>query len=80
VRTTLSIDDDMLDEVKTYAADRGISIGRAASDLIRRALSQPVPTLVENGLRVFARSAGAHLVSPDLIRRLDADQDLHKVR
>ncbi|MGA8159546.1 MAG: hypothetical protein WA374_14645 [Acidobacteriaceae bacterium] len=42
MRTTLAIDDDVLEEVKQYAAQRDISLGKAATDLIRRGISQPL--------------------------------------
>ena len=58
MRTTMAIDDDVLDQVKQYAAERGVSLGRAATDLIRRGISRPfalkfgdgsdVPVLPEN--------------------------------
>jgi hypothetical protein len=80
MRTTLAIDDDVLEQVKQYAAQRDISLGKAATDLIRRGISQPAPTLFKNGLRVFSRSANSPLITADLISKLDGEQDLHKVR
>lgn len=80
MRTTLAIDDDVFEEVKQYAARRDVSLGRAASDLIRRGISQPSPTTVKNGLRVFSRSAASVPLPLTAVRRLDGDQDLHKVR
>ncbi|MGA7522737.1 MAG: hypothetical protein WBW84_09645 [Acidobacteriaceae bacterium] len=79
MRTTLAIDDDVLEEVKQYAVQRDISLGKAATDLIRRGISQPAPTHRKNGLRVFSRSDG-RLITPELVRKLDSEQDLHKVR
>lgn len=78
MRTTLAIDDDVLDQVRQYAAQRDIPLGRAASDLIRRGISNPAPTHVTNGLRVFSRSADSPLITADLVRQLDAEQDLHQ--
>ena len=80
MRTTLAIDDDVLEEVKQYAAQRDISLGKAATDLIRRGISQPAPTHMKNGLRVFSRSADSPLITEELVRRLESEQDLHKVR
>ena len=43
MRTTLDIDDDVLDASKEIARREGVSAGRAVSDLLRRALTQPAP-------------------------------------
>jgi hypothetical protein len=80
MRTTLSIDDDVLEQVKEYAENRGVPLGRAASDLLRRGITRPAPTHVENGLRVFSRSAAAPTITPELVRTLDGEQDLRKIR
>src|SRR5271165_6375222 len=53
MRTTLEIRDDVLEQMKAYAAARSISNGAAASDLIQRGLTAEVPTTWENGLLVF---------------------------
>lgn len=52
VRTTLNLDDDVLDEVKQYADRRSVALGKAASDLIRRGLNSPLQTKTVNGLHV----------------------------
>jgi len=52
MRTTLAIDDDVLEEVKQYAAQRDISLGKAATDLIRRAISQPLALKRVDGVYV----------------------------
>ncbi len=80
MRTTLAIDDDVLEQVKDYAAQRKIPLGRAATELIRRGISRPAPTHMSNGLRVFSRSAESPLITEDLVRKLDSEQDLHKGR
>ena len=80
MRTALAIDDDVLDQVKEYAESRRMSLGKAATDLIRRGISRPAPTHMENGLRVFSRSADSPLITTELIRRLESEQDLDKIR
>jgi hypothetical protein len=80
MRTTLAIDDDVLEQVKEYAESRKMSVGKAASDLIRRGISRPAPTHMENGLRVFSRSSDSPLITAELVRRLEGEQDLHKIR
>ena len=80
MRTTLAIDDDVLEQVKIYAEQRSLSIGKAASDLLRKGISRPAPTHMENGLRVFSKSADEPLITTELIRRLESEQDLDKIR
>lgn len=80
MRTTLAIDDDVLEQVKEYAEQRKVPLGRAATELIRRGISRPAPTHMKNGLRVFSRSADSPLITAELVRKLDSEQDLHKVR
>ncbi|HEX4310263.1 MAG TPA: CopG family transcriptional regulator [Acidobacteriaceae bacterium] len=50
MRTTLAIDDDVLEQVKEYAEDRKLSMGKAASDLIRRGISRPMTLQYVDGL------------------------------
>jgi predicted XRE-type DNA-binding protein len=80
MRTTLAIDDDILEQVKEYAEQRNLSMSKAASDVIRRGISRPAPTHMENGLRVFSRSADSPLITTELIRTLESEQDLGKNR
>jgi len=49
MRTTLSIDDEVLELVKRYAADRAMPVGEAVSELIRKAFRTPTPTKMVNG-------------------------------
>jgi hypothetical protein len=50
MRTTLAIDDDVLERVKEYAAQRKVPLGRAATDLIRRGISRPLVLKCVDGL------------------------------
>ena len=52
MRTTLSLDDDVLQEVKAYARSRHVPIGKAVSDLVRRGLHAPLRTRIVNGFHV----------------------------
>jgi hypothetical protein len=80
MRTTLAIDDDVLEQVKVYAEQRNLSMGKAATDLLRKGISRPAPTHMENGLRVFSKSSDRPLITPELVRKLDSEQDLDKIR
>jgi hypothetical protein len=55
MRTTLSIDDDVLQAAKEIAANRGTSTGRVLSDLARRALEPKSTPRVRNGVPLMPR-------------------------
>jgi hypothetical protein len=50
MRTTLAIDDDVLEQVKEYAEQRKLSVGKAASNLIRRGISRPLELKCVDGV------------------------------
>jgi hypothetical protein len=61
VRTTLDVDDDILQAVKEIAAKERISAGQAISNLARAALVQPRKARklqVRNGVPVFPAQRG----------------------
>jgi hypothetical protein len=74
MRTTLSLDDDVLQDVKRYAENRSLALGKAVSELVRRALSTPRPTRSVNGLQVFDLPADSPKVSSSTVKELDANQ------
>jgi hypothetical protein len=71
MRTTLDIRDDVLDQVKAYAAARSISQGSAASELIQRGLQAEVPTKWEDGLLVFDPGPSGVITTEDVMRLKD---------
>lgn len=75
MRTTLAIDDAVLSVVKRYAEGRSISLGKAVTDLLRRALSTDCPTVTVNGLTVLDPDR-AEVVSAGKVRRLIEDEGL----
>ncbi len=74
MRTTISIDDDVLKQAKKYAESRSLSLGEAVTDLVRRALSVPCPTREVNGVQVFDLPADSPRVTGKQVRVLDAEQ------
>jgi len=63
MRTTLNIDDEVLAEVKQYAAARSMAMGAAVSYLLNRTLKMPLGTRVENGFEVFDLPGDSPLVT-----------------
>jgi hypothetical protein len=51
--TTLSLEDDAIESVKTYAKNHHLSLGQSASKLIRRGSRYQLGTRKLNGLPVF---------------------------
>jgi hypothetical protein len=74
MRTTLSIENDAVDILRAHAKRRGISLGHAASDLIRNGARYQLPTRQVNGLPVFDVPAGFPKVTDEMVRLL-ADED-----
>lgn len=71
MRTTLDIDDDILQAVKEIAANRRTTAGRILSDLARKALQPKRGREVRNGVPLMPRRPkGRPRPSLQLINRL----------
>jgi hypothetical protein len=53
VRTTIEIDDEVLDRIKIRARHQHIPAGRLISELLRQQLDQPPNIIVTNGVPVL---------------------------
>ncbi len=73
MRTTLTLDDDILELAARQAKLRGVSLGKAVSDLLRRGLSAPTPSRSKDGLVVFQLPADSPKVTTDEVRRIEAE-------
>jgi hypothetical protein len=74
MRTTLTLDDDIVLKVKTYAENRSLALGKAVSELVRRGFNAPVKTRVVNGLVVFDLPNEEDQVTSELVKRLQAEE------
>jgi hypothetical protein len=73
MRTTLQIDDDVLDSAKVIAAAEHRTIGAVISELARRSL-RPAGIRIEDGLAVFDVGPDAPAItSTDVARAMDDD-------
>jgi hypothetical protein len=71
MRTTLDIDDDILEAVKEIASNRATTAGRVISDLARTALQPAAPALVRNGVPLLPRRpTGSPKPTMALVNRL----------
>jgi Arc/MetJ family transcription regulator len=77
MRTTLTIDDDVLAAARSLARAKSESLGRAVSELVRRGLNET--PRVRGGRRgsgfpVFSIPRGAHPISLEDVRQAEDDR------
>jgi hypothetical protein len=75
MRTTLTLDDDVLASARALAAQRGVPIGTIISDLARRGLAPVQPGGIRNGIHLFPVRPDAGPVTPKLVKTLSEDVD-----
>jgi hypothetical protein len=72
MRTTLDIDDDLLAIARVRAREKGMSIGAAVSDMMRRGLELPVRRS-RRGFPVFELPPGAPVITAETVARYRDD-------
>jgi len=71
MRTTLEIEDDVLEVAKDVAQHQCLSLGKAVSLLIRKGIQGPQKKEVyRNGLRVVTRSQDASPVTLEIVNQI----------
>ncbi len=75
MRTTLSIDDAILEQVRRYAEERSIPVGEAVTELIRKAFRTPTPTKMVNGLCVFDLPPDSPRITNERVKKLEAEEE-----
>ncbi|MDE2463709.1 MAG: CopG family transcriptional regulator [Alphaproteobacteria bacterium] len=74
MRTTLSLDDDVLAAAKARAEQQHCSLGEVISDLARRGLApSAIPAQTRNGLTLLPPSPTGRPVTADDVRKLRDD-------
>lgn len=74
MRTTVRIDDDVLEAARSLARLEDRSLGEVISDLIRRGLQPRPQTAGPTGFPVFEVSPKAPPITPEMVREA-ADED-----
>lgn len=74
MRTTLNIDDDVFETLQIYSKSRSVALGKAASELIRRALASPVQLKLVNGFYTVVLPEGSQKVTSTQVKRLLEDE------
>lgn len=74
MRTTLSIDDDLLALAKNLSAQHRKSVGEVVSELMRKALAQPAQAPhTRDGLPLLAVRADSGPAMPELVAQLQEE-------
>jgi hypothetical protein len=69
VRTTLDIDNDVLEIARGLASHRKLSVGKVISDLCRKHLRQAGNGKLRNGVRIIQRGKQATPVSLETVNQ-----------
>ena len=72
-RTTLQLEDDAMKVAKAHAQRHRLTLGRAVSDLVRKAGERPLVTEDRSGLRVLRLSRRSPRVTTALVDHLRED-------
>jgi hypothetical protein len=73
MRTTLDLDEDVLQAAKEIADRRGTTAGRVVSELVRTALRPTRSARVRNGVPLLPLRTGAPPVTSGLVNNLRDD-------
>ena len=70
MRTTLTLEKDAAKAIRSYAKRHRISMGRAASELIRRGTRYQLGTRIVNGIRVFDVPEDFPLITSEQVKKI----------
>jgi hypothetical protein len=78
MRTTITLDDDVYELASHYAAARGVTLGTAVGELVRRVNAAPRPSsdlsgikIAPNGLPVFA--SRGRVITSEMVKAAQED-------
>ena len=74
MRTTLNLDEDVVEILRSYSQARSLALGKAASELVRRGLDAPVQTRMVNGFCTVVLPKRNPRVSSEQVKRLLEDE------
>lgn len=73
MRTTLELDDDLLNAAKDLARQEGTTLGHVISKLARQSLAVTAPPKVRNGFELLAPKPRGRRADLQLVNRLRDD-------
>ena len=71
MRTTLSIDDDILVVARALADEKALPLGRVLSDLAKKGLQQSRVAVVADGFPVFHVDPAARVITLNDVKRAE---------
>lgn len=74
MRTTLQIDDDVLDAARSLAKTEQATVGKIISQLARKGLAPQPQTGRRRGFPTFTVSRRAAPITPEMVRRAENDE------
>jgi hypothetical protein len=74
MRTTVKLDDDILEVAARQAKARGVSLGKMISELVRKGLRVQTPVRVERGVTVFDLPEDSPEVTMDRVTELENER------
>lgn len=74
MRTTLALENDAIETIQAYAKKRRLSLGRAASELVRRGAHYQLMTSKTNGLPVLEAPDDFPLITSEQVRKLSEEE------
>lgn len=80
MRTTLDVENDVLDVARVLAVARHVSVGAALSELARRGIAARTPLSACNGFPVFQVPVGTLGFGPDEVAGAAGSEDLEAAR
>ena len=77
MRTTIDLDEDLVQTAKALAAAKKVTLSRVVSDLARKGLEpEPIKFEYRNGFPVFPKRPGAQPVTSEHVKELLEKADL----
>ena len=73
MRTTLDLDDDLVNTAKHLARQQGVTLGQVISELARQSLAGTAPLKVRNGDRLFVPKACVSKPDLPIVNQLRED-------
>lgn len=70
MKTTLTIDDDVLDAARIMAERQNRSVDEVISDLIRNSLEHVQPFSIRNGVPLIKRKPTGKTITPEFVNEL----------
>jgi hypothetical protein len=75
MRTTVNIDDQVLEKVKEYGKKRGVTLGQAVSDLLYEGLEAQPKFKKRNGFTVLEIAPGSPPITTEMVKKIQEDYE-----